>query len=48
MYMRCICGTSGREITKYTVMYGVYIYGSRLLKLFVSHVEPWSALACDV
>jgi hypothetical protein len=24
-YIRCICGIFGREITKYTVIYGVYI-----------------------
>jgi hypothetical protein len=25
MYIRCICGIFGREITEYTVIYGVYI-----------------------
>jgi hypothetical protein len=25
IYIRCICGTFGREITKYTVIYGAYI-----------------------
>jgi len=25
IYIRCICGIFGREITKYTVIYGVYI-----------------------
>jgi len=25
VYIRCMSGTFGREITKYTVMYGVYI-----------------------
>jgi len=27
IYIRCVYGISGREITKYTVIYGVYIYG---------------------
>jgi len=26
--IRCICGISGRETTKYAVIYGLYIYGS--------------------
>jgi len=28
IYMGCVCGIFGREITKYTVIYGVHIYGS--------------------
>jgi len=28
IYIRCICGNFGREIIKYMVIYGVYIYGS--------------------
>jgi len=28
MYIRCVYGIFDREITKYTVIYGVYIYGS--------------------
>ena len=27
IYMRCMYGIFGREITEYTVMHGVYIYG---------------------
>jgi hypothetical protein len=28
IHIRCMYGISGREITKYTVIYTVYIYGS--------------------
>jgi len=28
LYIRCIYGVFGREITKFTVMYGAYIHGS--------------------
>jgi hypothetical protein len=28
IYIRCIYGILGREIIKYTVIYGIYIYGS--------------------
>ena len=28
VYIRCIYGSFGREVTEYTVMYGVYICGS--------------------
>ena len=28
IHIRCMYGIFGREITKYTVIYGVYIYGS--------------------
>jgi len=28
IYIRCMYGIFGRDITKYTVLYKVYIYGS--------------------
>ena len=28
IFIRCLYGIFGREITKYAVIYGVYIYGS--------------------
>jgi len=39
MYVRCIYGIVGREITKYTVKYGVYIYGSG---------QPYQCVLCTL
>ena len=55
IYMGCVCGIFGREITKYTVIYGVHIYGSgqpytyllcarRFLAVIVSIITPFSHL----
>ena len=44
-YVRCICGDSGREITKYKVMYGVYIRFWRTLYIFTVLANP-SAFHC--
>jgi len=44
IYIRCIYGIFGREITKYTVIYGVYILSWPALRIYracmLCHGQP--------
>ena len=41
IYIRCIYGNFGREITKYTVIYGVYIQFWPTLNTCCGHEMIW-------
>ena len=45
IYIRCICGIFGREITKYTVIYGAYIQFWPTLLIHGVCIRLWPILA---